>query len=101
MSVASSTSISGVRFNVTPIKTVHSEPSDALSNLKSKVVVIHGEKDYLDETVHVTKLAIADDWASPDMLSYYDDGERHLVIVDKPTALAKTYRQAFEEQVLN
>ncbi|KAL7469021.1 hypothetical protein ACHAXS_009279 [Conticribra weissflogii] len=95
--------IANVSFNVTPLKTSVAEPSDILSTLKSKVIVIHGSKDYL---IHakvvesITTLAIADGWAPPGMLSFYDDDEGHTVMIDNPTSFARVYRKALEEQVL-
>lgn len=88
------------RFNVTPIKTALAEPSDALKQLKSKVVVIHSDKDYLKSSVHVAKLALVEGWAPPGTLSFYDDKEGHMVLIDKPAALAKTYRKAVHEEGL-
>lgn len=89
-------------FNVTPIKTPFANPSNAMSTLKSKVIVIHGCKDNLcdaEQVELVTKLAIKEKWAPPGMLSFYDNGEGHLSLLDSPAILASTYRKAFEEQV--
>ena len=74
-----------------------------MSTLKSKVIVIHGCKDNLCDSEQVellTKLAIKEKWAPPGMLSFYDDGEGHLSLLDSPSALASTYRKAFEEQII-
>eukprot|EP01083_Nonionella_stella_P159421 520004_1 len=70
--------IANIAFNVSPIKTKHAEPSDALASLKSKVIVIHGSKDILvsaQQVESVTKLAISEHWAPAGTLSFYDDGE--------------------------
>ena len=96
-------SIANTRFNVTPIKTKFSEPSDVLSTLKSKIIVIHGSKDIAvpaQQVELVTKLAIFEHWAPPGLLSFYDDGEGHTSIIDSPQTLAEVYRKALEEQVL-
>jgi pimeloyl-ACP methyl ester carboxylesterase len=95
--------VANVKFNLTPIKTPFAEPSFELATLKSKIAVIHGSKDFVNPAQlveSVTKLAIADQWAPPGMLSFHDDEEGHLVLVDKPNAFADVYRKAFEEQVL-
>ena len=89
-------------FNVSPIKTPYAEPSDALSTLKSKIIVIHGDKDFgvdAEQVKFLTKLAINENWAPPGLLSYYDDGEGHFPFYDNPSTLGTIYRQAFEEQV--
>mmetsp|Transcript_15599 Transcript_15599/g.32816 ORF Transcript_15599/g.32816 Transcript_15599/m.32816 type:complete len:740 (+) Transcript_15599:68-2287(+) len=91
-------------FNVCPIQGQYSEASNALALLKSKVIVIHGSEDMVvspTQVESVTKLAIAEQWAPSGMVSYYDDGEGHMVIIDKPTAFADVYRKAFEEKVLH
>ena len=90
-------------FNVTPIQSHLAEASHALSDLKSKVIVIHGTPDRAvpsKQVEFVTKLAIAERWAPPGTLSFYDDGEGHLMPFDNPKALGSIYRKAFEEQVL-
>ena len=90
-------------FNVSPIKTPYAEPSDALETLKSKVVVIHGSNDVAvpaEQVELVTKLAIAEKWAPPGMLLFYDDGGGSMLLFDHPTVFASIYRKAFEEQVL-
>lgn len=90
-------------FNVTPMKTPYAEPSNALSSLKSKIVVIHGSQDVMvdaEQVELVTKLAIKENWAPPGKLSFYDDVEGHLPFFDNPTVIASAYRHAFEEQVL-
>ncbi|KAL7460001.1 hypothetical protein ACHAXS_000471, partial [Conticribra weissflogii] len=92
-----------IDFNVSTIQTQYSEPSTILASLESKIVVIHGSNDMTvpaEQVEHVTKLAISDNWAPQDMISYYDDHEGHVVFVDNPVAFAKVYRTAFEEQVL-
>ena len=91
-------------FNVTPIKSHSPQASDALTNLKSKVVIIHGATDKLispEQVKHVTKLAITESWAPEGMLSFYEDGEGHMLLFDNPTAFASIYRKAFDEQVLS
>mmetsp|Transcript_16856 Transcript_16856/g.35146 ORF Transcript_16856/g.35146 Transcript_16856/m.35146 type:complete len:105 (-) Transcript_16856:42-356(-) len=95
--------IANVSFNITPFKTAIAEPSYVLSTLKSKVIVIHGSKDYLipvKVVESITTLAIADGWAPPGMLSFYDDNEGQTVMIDNPTSFARVYRKALEEQVL-
>eukprot|EP01083_Nonionella_stella_P037080 101125_1 len=91
--------IANSRFNITPIRTRYSEPSTDLGELQSKVVVIHSSNDFYVDTKYVTQLAIADQWSLQGTLSYYDDGQSHMALIDNPTALAKVYRKAFEEQV--
>jgi pimeloyl-ACP methyl ester carboxylesterase len=96
--------VANIRFNITPIKTPYAEPSDALRGLESKVIVLHGSQDDLvphEVMEHVTKLAIADQWAPPGKLSFYDDGGSHMIVIDNPRAFASTYRRALEEQVLS
>ncbi|KAL7543772.1 hypothetical protein ACHAXR_013085 [Thalassiosira sp. AJA248-18] len=91
-------------FNVSPIKTPYAEPSEALSTLKSKIVVIHGSKDIAvtaEQVELVTKLAIVEHWAPPNKLFFYDDGQGHFLFFDNPTALASVYREAFEEQIVH
>ncbi|KAL3791208.1 hypothetical protein ACHAWO_013639 [Cyclotella atomus] len=90
-------------FNVSPIQTPYSNPSDHLSTLETKVVVIHGIPDTVipgQIVESVTKLAIADQWAPADMLNFYDDGEGHMVLVDKPYVFGEIYRMALEEKIL-
>ena len=48
----------------------------------------------------LTKLAIAEQWAPPGTLSFYDDGLGHMAPIDSPALLADVYRKALEEQVL-
>lgn len=94
---------SNMAFNVCPIQTPYSSPSDDLSTLESKVIVVHGSPDTVvpGELVEsVTKLAIADQWAPTGMLSFYDDGEGHMVLIDYPHVFGEIYRKALEEQVL-
>jgi len=91
------------KFNVTPIKTIFGPPSDALSTLKSKVVVIHGSEDFISPWLivePVTRLAIIEQWAPLGKLSLYDDGAGHTSLIDKPRVFAKVYRRALEEQIL-
>jgi len=91
------------KFNVTPIKTIFGPPSDALSALKSKVVVIHGSEDFIVPWLivePVTRLAIIEQWAPLGKLSLYDDGAGHTSLIDKPRVFAKVYRRALEEQIL-
>lgn len=93
-----------IEFNVTPIKTHHAEPSTDLQGLKSKVIVIHSQRDKTvpgEAVEYVTKLAIADEWAPPGKLSYYDDGGSHMIVLENPRAFASVYRKALEEQVLS
>jgi pimeloyl-ACP methyl ester carboxylesterase len=71
-------------FNVSPIQTPYSSPSDYLSTLKPKVIVVHGSPDTVvpgQIVESVTKLAIADQWAPADTLSFYDDGEGHMFLL--------------------
>jgi pimeloyl-ACP methyl ester carboxylesterase len=91
------------KFNVCPIKTRFGPPSDELSTLESRVVVIHGSEDFIvpwEIVEPVTRLAIIEQWAPQGMLSLYDDGAGHLSAIDKPRVLAKVYRRALEEQIL-
>lgn len=48
----------------------------------------------------LTKLAIAEQWAPPGKLSFYNNELGHMSLLDSPSLLAKVYRQALEEQVL-
>ena len=94
---------SNMAFNVCPIQTPFSSPRDDLSTLESKVIVIHGNQDTVVPAAlmeSVTKLAIADLWASSGMLSFYDDNEGHMVLVDNPQIFGEIYCKALEEQVL-
>ena len=78
--------------------------SDALALLSSKVIIIHGSKDTLvaaDQVELLTKLAIAEHWAPPGMISFLDDGEGHMLFFDNPAVLASIYRGAFEEFALH
>jgi len=91
------------KFNVCPIKTRFGPPSDELSTLESRVVVIHGSEDFIvpwEIVEPVTRLAIIEQWAPQGMLSLYDDGAGHTSLIDKPRVLAKVYRRALEEQIL-
>lgn len=95
--------VANAKFNVTPIKTTLSPSSDAMRTLKSKVVVIHGSKDFIvpwQIVDPVTRLAIIEQWAPPGMLSLYDAGTGHTSLIDEPRLLAGTYRRALEEQIL-
>ena len=95
--------IANVFFNVTPIKTAYAPANDALSSLKSKVVVIYGSKDSVVPAQTVEKLrnsALDKNWSPPGMLSFHDDEEGHMVLIDKPNAFAEVYRKVFEEQIL-
>jgi pimeloyl-ACP methyl ester carboxylesterase len=90
-------------FNVSPIQTPYSSPSDYLSTLESKVVVVHGSPDTVvpgQIVEHLTKLAIVDQWAPANMLSFYDDGEGHMLLFDNPHVFGEIYRKALEEQIL-
>lgn len=49
----------------------------------------------------LTKLAIAEQWAPVGKLSFYNDELGHMSIIDSPHHLAKVYRMALEEQVLD
>lgn len=96
--------VANVGFNITPIRTPYAEPSDALEDLQSKVIILHSPHDTTvpgDSMEHVTKLAIADQWAPPDKLFYYDDGGDHMILMNDPRKFASVYRKALEEQVLN
>mmetsp|Transcript_8967 Transcript_8967/g.15584 ORF Transcript_8967/g.15584 Transcript_8967/m.15584 type:complete len:405 (+) Transcript_8967:45-1259(+) len=100
---SSDVSVANASFNVTPIRTTFALPSEALSTLKTKLVVIHGSQDFIAPWQIVEpliKLAIAEQWAPPGKLSFYDDGLSHMGIIDSPNALARVYRQALVEQVL-
>jgi len=95
--------LANAKFNVTPIKTPFSPPSDELSTLKSKVIVIHGSEDFIVPwkiVESMTNLAIIEQWAPKGLLSLYDDGTGHMSLIDKPRVLARVYRRALEEQVL-
>ncbi|KAL7464710.1 hypothetical protein ACHAXS_005053 [Conticribra weissflogii] len=96
--------IANAVFNICPIMGQFSEPTNVLASLKSKVIVIHGSEDMVVSPMQVesvTKLAISEQWAPSGLVSYYDDGEGHMVIIDKPTAFVDVYRKAFDEQVLH
>ena len=127
---SSEAGVANASFNVTPIKTRFASPSDALSTLESKVIVIHGSKDTISpwQIVEVsiillpfigicidvsvthsliyfvqplTRLAIAEQWAPTGKLSFYNDHEGHMSLIDSPYVLAKAYRKAaVEERVL-
>ncbi|KAL7456692.1 hypothetical protein ACHAWC_008180, partial [Mediolabrus comicus] len=97
--------LANAKFNVTPIKTPFSPPSDELSTLKSKVIVIHGSEDFIVpwkivEVESMTNLAIIEQWAPKGLLFLYDDGTGHMSLIDRPRDLAGVYRRALEEQVL-
>jgi pimeloyl-ACP methyl ester carboxylesterase len=95
--------LANAKFNVTPIKTPFSPPSDELSTLKSKVIVIHGSEDFIVPwkiVESMTNLAIIEQWAPKGLLSLYDDGTGHMSLIDRPRDLAGVYRHALEEQVL-
>ena len=65
--------------------------------------MVHGRKDvscHGEQVEYLTKLAIIEQWAPAGMLSFYDSEVGHMLIMDTPTAWAKVYRKAFEEQLL-
>ena len=84
------------RFDVTLIRTLHSDPSDNLNNLESKILVIHSSNVYLHGTEYATKL-IGFNLTGFHITTIV----KGMALIDKPIALAKTYRQALEEQTLN
>ena len=90
------------KFNITPIKTVQSNPSDILQSLKVPIVVLHGSSDTLVSTMKVrsiTNLAIAESWAPGGLLRYYEHAGNHFPLFEIPNEWADVYRKALEENV--
>ena len=93
---------SNSKFNITPIKTAQSNPSDTLQRLQVPLIVLHGSSDTVVATMQVrsvTNLAIAESWAPRDLLSYYEHAGNHFPLFEIPNEWADVYRKALEENV--
>lgn len=94
-----------VIFNITPIQTPTSLPTNVLSNkLQCPMIILHGAMDNfvkVKQVRAVTELAIVERWAPLNLLSYYEIPNcGHMFMYDNPTGFQSTYLKALEEQVL-
>lgn len=97
-------------FNVTPIKTVSSPPTEWLQKLECPMIVLHGSKDVLCPTnvmKAMSDLAVSERWAAGEdgveggLISYYEiEDAGHFAFIEKPTEFIAAYRQALTEKVL-
>ena len=101
--------LGNAKFNITPIKTISSPPTDWLQKLKCPMIVMHGSKDIIVPTnvmkAMVTDLAVYERWTSGEegesTLSYYEiEGAGHFAFIEKPTEFISIYRKALNEKVL-
>ena len=90
------------KFNIAPIKTIRSAPSDALKDLQVPIIVLHGSNDTVVDSLivrSVTNLAIKEKWATNDLLSYYEHKSNHFPFYENVNDWADTYRRALEENL--
>jgi len=87
-------------FNMTPIKTPTSAPSDGLSKMKAPIALIHGSLDRLcsfAQTKAVFDLAVAENWAPHAQLKMYTHSGGHMAPFECLDEWLACYRWALKD----